>query len=159
MACLSNPILFVITKQKCNKHSSWIFWGGTWVCAATGTDNSELVKDIILKMTADTDILVKLAQTFSDFVNDKPAMEKLAADSSIGNKYLGGQNLYGVLAEGANKISIKYASAYDQGCNENFQACMKEYFLGNATLDEAIEAFKVKIKTVYPDLKTDKIGR
>ena len=30
---------------------------------------------------------------------------------------------------------------------------------GNATLDEAIEAFKVKIKTVYPDLKTDKIGR
>ena len=171
--CYFGPAWFIDFCMNCDQPNSvgdagkWhitvgpegFFWGGTWVCAATGTDNSELVKDIILKMTADTDILVKLAQTFSDFVNDKPAMEKLAADSSIGNKYLGGQNLYGVLAEGANKISIKYASAYDQGCNENFQACMKEYFLGNATLDEAIEAFKVKIKTVYPDLKTDKIGR
>jgi len=27
------------------------FWGGTWICGATGTDNASLVKDIILKMT------------------------------------------------------------------------------------------------------------
>ena len=135
------------------------FWGGTWLCPATGTDNKELVKDIILKMTADTENLVKLAQKYSDFVNDKPAMEKLAADANIGNQYLGGQNLYGVLAEGANKIQIKYASAYDQGCNENFQTCMKEYFLGNATLDEAIAAFKAKIKALYPELNVDKVAR
>jgi hypothetical protein len=27
------------------------FWGGTWICAAQGTDNANLVKDIMLKMT------------------------------------------------------------------------------------------------------------
>ena len=31
------------------------FWGGTWACAAQGTDNASLVKDIILKMTTDTE--------------------------------------------------------------------------------------------------------
>ena len=27
------------------------FWGGTWICAAAGTDNASLVKDIMLQMT------------------------------------------------------------------------------------------------------------
>ncbi len=128
------------------------FWGGTWICAASGTDNEVLIKDIMMKMTADTDTLVKLAQTFSDFVNDQPAMEKLAADNTVGNKYLGGQNIYGILADGAKKISIKYASAYDQLCNEKFQASMKEYFLGNCTKEEALENFKKAISTAYPEL-------
>ena len=131
------------------------FWGGTWICAAAGTDNEVLIKDIMMKMTADTDTLVKLAQTFSDFVNDQPAMEKLAADNTVGNKYLGGQNIYGILAEGAKKIHIDYASAYDQGCNEKFQAAMKEYYLGNCTKEEALENFKKEIKTLYPELNTD----
>ena len=23
------------------------FWGGTWICAAAGTDNQDLIKDIV----------------------------------------------------------------------------------------------------------------
>ena len=33
------------------------FWGGTWICAATGTDNPSLVKDIMLQMTTNDDVM------------------------------------------------------------------------------------------------------
>ena len=36
---------------------------------------------------------------------------------------------------------------------------MKEYFLGNATFEEALEAFKVKVKAAYPDVNVDTIKR
>lgn len=54
------------------------FWGGTWVCAAQGTDNASLVKDIILKMTTDTDIMTDIVKDDNDFVNNVPAMEAMA---------------------------------------------------------------------------------
>ena len=68
------------------------FWGGTWVCAAQGTDNASLVKDIILKMTTDTDIMTDIVKDDNDFVNNVPAMEAMAADTSYASKVLGGQN-------------------------------------------------------------------
>ena len=40
---------------------SWC-WGGTWICAATGTDNADLVADIMTKMTTDPEILKKIAE-------------------------------------------------------------------------------------------------
>ena len=45
------------------------FWGGTWICAAQGTDNPSLVKDIMLKMTTDDDIMKEIAQKDSDCVD------------------------------------------------------------------------------------------
>ena len=37
-------------------------WGGTWICGAVGTDNPTLVKDIILAMTTDNDIMKDIAK-------------------------------------------------------------------------------------------------
>jgi hypothetical protein len=43
-------------------------------------------------------------------------------------------------------------SAYDQGCNETFQAAFKDYFDGNADIDTAKANFETNIKTKYPEL-------
>lgn len=64
------------------------FWGGTWICAATGTDNASLVKDIMLQMTT----------------------------------------------------------------NEEFQNAMKNYFEGNATLEDALDLFYKAVEEKHPEL-------
>ena len=75
------------------------FWGGTWICAAQGTDNANLVKDIMLKMTTDDDIMKDIVVDDDDFVNNSTVMNGMA-DGSIkvkdnkeySSKILGGQN-------------------------------------------------------------------
>ena len=131
------------------------YWGGTWIAAATGTDNPTLVKDIILKMTTDQDILKEIAVKDSDCVNSKTVLDALASDSKFGNKILGGQNPYAQLEAGAEKVDMSNISPYDQGCNEEFQSAMKNYFDGNATYDEALDQFKKAIVEKYPDLTVE----
>jgi hypothetical protein len=131
------------------------YWGGTWICAATGTDNANLVKDIILTMTTDKAVLKDIAQKDSDCVNSKTVLAELAADESGNLDILGGQNPYEQLAAGAEGIDLSNLSAYDQGCNEEFQKAMKNYFLGKATKDEALDMFKKAVHEKYPDVSVD----
>ena len=128
------------------------FWGGTWACAAQGTDNASLVKDIILKMTTDTDIMTDIVKDDNDFVNNVPAMEAMAADTSYSSKVLGGQNPLAMYCAGAEKIDLSNLSAYDQGCNESFQNAMKNYFEGKTDLDGALDLFYKAVEEKYPEL-------
>ncbi len=131
------------------------YWGGTWICAAQGTDNESLVKDIILTMTTDNDVMKEIAVDDSDCVNNSEVLEELAADEDAGISILGGQNPYQVLADGAEAIDMSNISPYDQGCNEEYQTAMKNYFDGNATYEEALEQFKKAVVEKYPELTTD----
>ena len=128
---------------------------GTWICAATGTDNPTLVADIMRKLTTDKEIMTKIVKEKNDFVNNKPAMEEMAKDTSYSSKVLGGQNPLAMFCAGADKIDLSNLSAYDQGCTEGIQAAMKDYFKGNATLDEALATFKKNIVVKYPDIKAE----
>ena len=128
------------------------YWGGTWICAAKGTDNPTLVKDIILTMTTDNDVMKEIAQNDSDCVNNKEVLEELAADDSGNLAILGGQNPYEQLAAGAENINMSNTSPYDQGCNEEFQGAMKNYFDGNASYEEALAQFNTAIVEKYPEL-------
>ena len=131
------------------------FWGGTWICAAQGTDNPTLVKDIILTMTTDNAVMKEIAQQDSDCVNNKEVLKELAADASGNLAILGGQNPYEMLAKGAELVDMSKISAYDQGCNESFQTVFKDYFEGKQTKDEALAAFKKAVKEKYPELTVD----
>ena len=128
------------------------YWGGTWICAAQGTDNPTLVKDIILTMTTDNDVMKEIAQNDADCVNNKEVLAELAADDSGNLELLGGQNPYEMLAEGAESITLRKMSVYDQGCTEEIQAAMKNYFDGNATYEEALAQFNTAIVEKYPEL-------
>ena len=128
------------------------FWGGTWICGATGTDNKSLVKDIIEKLTCDETIMTDIVKQDNDFVNNKPAMEKMAADTSYASKVLGGQNPLAMFCAGAGNIDLSNTSPYDQGCNEEFQNAMKNYFEGNMNYDEAVDMFYKAVVEKYPEL-------
>lgn len=132
------------------------YWGGTWICAATGTDNPTLVADIMRKMTTDETILKDIVSKDSDCINNKNVLSSLASDDSFGFSVLGGQNPFGLFTENVEKIDLSNLSAYDQGCNESFQKIMKDYFSGQyATYDEAIEAFKQNVATKYPAITVE----
>ena len=128
------------------------FWGGTWICAAQGTDNPGLVKDIMLQMTTNEDVMKDIVVKDDDFVNNKPVMEEMAADTSYSSKILGGQNPLGIYCSGVATLDLSNLSAYDQGCNEEFQNAMKNYFEGNATKDEALNLFYTAVEEKYPEL-------
>ena len=128
------------------------FWGGTWICAAAGTDNGDLIKDIMLKMTADADLMKGIVVKDDDFVNNKTAMEAMAKDASYSSKVLGGQNPLQMYCNGVAGLDLSNLSKYDQACNEEFQNAMKNYFDGNATYDEALELFYKAVIEKHPEL-------
>ena len=128
------------------------FWGGTWICAAAGTDNGDLIKDIMLKMTTDADLMKGIVVKDDDFVNNKTAMEAMAKDASYSSKVLGGQNPLQMYCNGVAGLDLSNLSKYDQACNEEFQNAMKNYFDGNATYDEALELFYKAVIEKHPEL-------
>lgn len=128
------------------------YWGGSWICAANGTDNPGLVKDIMLQMTTNADLMKDIVVADDDFVNNKPTMEAMAQDTSYSSKVLGGQNPLAMYCAGVDSLDLSNLSAYDQGCNEEFQHAMKNYFEGNATEDEALDLFYKAVEEKYPEL-------
>ena len=128
------------------------FWGGTWICAAAGTDNPGLIRDIMLTMTTDETVMKEIVIDDDDFVNNKPVMEAMAEDTSYSSQILGGQNPLGIYCAGVENLDLSNLSAYDQGCNEEFQNAMKNYFEGNATKDEALDLFYKAVVEKYPEL-------
>ena len=127
-------------------------WGGTWIAAATGTDNPTLVADIIRQLTTNVDIMTDIVKADNDFVNNKPAMEAMAADETYGDAVLGGQNALAMFCNGAEKCDKSKISAYDQGYTESIQQAMKNYFDGNATYEEALDLFYKSMTEKYPEL-------
>ncbi|MCC8192416.1 MAG: ABC transporter substrate-binding protein [Ruminococcus sp.] len=127
------------------------YWGGTWICAATGTDNETLVADIMRTLTCDADVMTEIVEADDDFVNNQSAMEALA-ESDYSSDILGGQNPLSMYCANAGSIDLSNTSIYDQGCTEEFQAAMKNYFEGNATYEEALDLFYTAIQEKYPDL-------
>ncbi len=128
------------------------FWGGTWMCAANGTDNADLIKDIMLKMTTDDTIMKDIVEKDDDFVNNSTVMNELAAGNDYSSKILGGQNPLPMYCAGISTIDLSNLSEFDQGCNEEFQNAMKNYFEGTATKDEALDLFYKAVQEKYPQL-------
>lgn len=128
------------------------YWGGSWICTTNDTDNSELVKDIMLQMTANEDVLTDIVKKDDDFANNKKVMDKMANDDSYSSKILGGQNPLGIYCKGVEDLDLSNISAYDATCNEEFQNAMKNYFLGNATKEKALEQFKKAVVEKHPEL-------
>ncbi len=128
------------------------YWGGTWIAAAKGTDNAELVADIMKQLTCNEEIMKDIVKADKDFVNNKPAMEAAAENDEFAFDVLGGQNPLAMFCKGAESIDLSNMGDYDQGCNEEFQQAMKNYFDGNATKEEALDLFKTAISEKYPEL-------
>ncbi len=128
------------------------YWGGTWICAAAGTDNAVLVQQIMQTLCCDKDTMVKITEDTQDYTNTVSGMNSLA-NSGFKSSFLGGQNHIKMFSKIASKISMKNLSAYDQGLNEAFQAAMKQYFDGEVDKQTALENFYEAALAKYPELK------
>ncbi|CVI72737.1 hypothetical protein NDGK_02688 [Clostridiales bacterium CHKCI001] len=128
-------------------------WGGSYIHAATGTDNIEHVKDIILSLTANKDNLLKISKDYLDFTNTVSGMQEVADnDEEFASDFLGGQNPYKYFAPVAENIKMAPLSSYDQGCVELIQNSFGDYFQGNIDFDRAKENFETAIRERYPDI-------
>jgi hypothetical protein len=129
-------------------------WGGTWICAANGTDNADIVADIMRTICCDDATMKKIVEEKNDFVNNKTVMEELAK-SDYKSQFLGGQNPLQMYCDAAEKIDMSKISPYDQGLNEEFQTAMHDYFNGAVDKDTALKNFYTAITEKYPELKTE----
>ena len=128
-------------------------WGGSYIHAATGTDNPEHAKDIILALTGNKDNLLKISKDYSDFTNTKSGMQEAAKDDSFASDFLGGQNPFKYFSPVAENIKIAPLSAYDQGCVELIQNAFSDYFQGQVDYDKAKSNFETAIKERYPEIQ------
>jgi DNA-binding transcriptional regulator/RsmH inhibitor MraZ len=127
-------------------------WGGTWLCAAAGTDNADLVKAVMKTLTCDQETLTKIAKEKGDFTNNAAAMAAVAK-SDYKNAFLGGQNHVAFFLDSAKSINRSNMSIYDQGMTEEIMKAFKDYFDGKVTKDKALENFYTAILEKYPNLK------
>jgi hypothetical protein len=127
------------------------YWGGTWICAAAGTDNVKLVHDIMYTLTCDAKAMKQITVDTQDYTNNIAAMNELA-NSDFKSDFLGGQNHIKLFAEAAPKIDMSNISPYDQACTEEFRAAFKDYFDGKVTKEQALENFYTAVIEKHPDL-------
>lgn len=127
------------------------YWGGTWLCAAAGTDNLATVKDIMYALTCDSATMKKITEDTQDYTNNEAAMNELA-NSDFESAFLGGQNHIALFAESAPLIDMSNLSAYDQALNEAFQGAFADYFNGSVTKERALENFYTAAIEKHPEL-------
>ena len=131
------------------------FWGGTWMLAATGTDNPTMVADIMNTFINNEEVCSALVANEAQFSNNQKVNNKFAADESYGNAFLGGQNDTAVFAELAKGIKFQNITPYDQGCNEGLQQYFREFLNGTTDKETALANFKDYIKTTYPSITVE----
>ncbi|MBE5901055.1 MAG: ABC transporter substrate-binding protein [Lachnospiraceae bacterium] len=130
-------------------------WGGTWLLAATGTDNEKAVADTMNAFLNNEEICSNMVEKNQQFVNNQKVNEKFASDPNYGNEFLGGQNDTALFVELAKDIKFQNTSKYDQLCNEGIQQYYREYLKGEVTKDQALENFRKFIKEKYPNVNVE----
>ena len=128
------------------------FEGGLWLCAAKGSDNTKLTKEILQTLTCDQETLKRMAETSGELVNHMGAMDELAGGGAYKSDIFGGENDLAVLASQAGQCSADGLTYYDRALGELFRDAFLPYFEGDATEAEAIDVFYREAITRYPDL-------
>ena len=136
----------------CEGPMNW-YWGGTWICAAAGTDNINLVRQVMKTLTCDTDTMKQITLDTLDYTNNQAAMDAIANDPNYGSAFLSGQNHIAMFNRSAPGIDMSKAGPYDQGLNEGFQRALADYFNGTVDLDTALTNFYNDAIVIYPELK------
>ena len=131
------------------------FWGGTWMLAATGSDNPTMLAEIMNLFINDEKTCSALVENDAQFTNNQAVNAKYAEDPAFGNAFLGGQNDIAVYVELAKNIKFQNQTSYDQLCNEGIEAQFSQYLDGQVTRDQAIANFKDYIATAYPSISVN----
>ena len=130
------------------------FWGGTWLLAPKGTDNADVVADIMNTFINDEEVCSNLVKNEAQFSNNQAVNQKFAEDPNYGSEFLGGQNDTAVFVELAKNIKFENQTIYDQLLNEGLQSNLQEYFKGNVDKETALNNFYKYVNETYPAIVT-----
>ena len=127
-------------------------WGGTYLCAARGTDNADLVRDIITKMAIDEDSLYAYGKD-GNYTNNKNVNAKLAEEGAKSD-YFGDQDYYTTLYTLAAAFNTDGGgSAYDSQCVEYAWPILADYFAGKTDdLDACISTWQDEVIKTWANL-------
>ena len=129
------------------------FWGGTWLLAATGSDNTAMLKDIFETFTVNEEVCENLVKNENQYPNNTKTVEKFANDPTYGNTaILDGQNDIAVFAELAKDIKWENHTNYDQLLNEGLQNKLQEYYKGSVDKETAMQNFYNYVKETYANI-------
>ena len=131
-------------------------WGGSWLCAAKGTDNQELIADIMRTLCCSS--ATARAMTSGPklyFVNNRQVMAERAADPNISIPFLAGQNPYPALLKTADEMPdpTRQMTPYDQAMHVSFQEACTPYFLGQASWALTWQRFLATVWGKHPELQ------
>ena len=130
------------------------FWGGTWLLAATGSDNPTMLADIMDTFINDEEVCSNLIKNEAQFTNNQAVNAKFAEDPNYGSEFLGGQNDVAVFVELAKNIKFENKTIYDQLLTEGLQGFWREYCDGAVTEEEAMANYYKYINEKYPEIVT-----
>ena len=130
------------------------FWGGTWLLAATGTDNPTMVADVMNTFINDEEVCTNLIKNEAQFTNNQKVNAIVGNDPEYGNAFLGGQNDVAVYLDLAKNIKFEFKTIYDQLLTEGLQQYWREYCDGTVTEDEAMANYYKYINEKYPEIVT-----
>lgn len=133
------------------------FWGGTWLGVPKDSKNKEISAEIMRAVTCDTETLANHGAQQLESVNNKAAMKRLAADSSLESPLLCGQNPFGVYSDCAEKISCPNRGACDYDLEDKFLYTMAEYVSGRENMESAIAYFLSEVGYSYGYLSLPEI--
>ena len=128
------------------------FWGGTWLLAATGSDNPTMLADVMNTFINDEEVCTNLVKNEMQFSNNQKVNQACAAEG--GNEFLGGQNDTAVFVELAKNIKFENKTIYDQLLTEGLQGYWREYCDGEVTEEEAMANYYKYINEKYPEIVT-----
>lgn len=130
------------------------FRGGTWIGVTQSSDMQDEGADLIEWLTTSEDFMRTWAEDTGDVVSHEGVVEEVRGDYE--EEFLGGQNHYDAFADAIPNIDGSIITEYDQSISGAFDdLALTPYSKGEVTQEEAIDAFKLEVQNLYPNLQVD----
>lgn len=130
------------------------FRGGTWMGITQTSDMQEEAAQLVEWLTTSEDFMRTWAEETGDVVSHEGVVEEVRGDYE--EEFLGGQNHYDAFADAIPAIDGSIITEYDQTISGAFDdLALTPYSKGEVTQEEAIEAFKLEVQNLYPNLQVD----
>ena len=126
-------------------------YGGQWIMAAAGSEQTELAGSIMRTLTCDKEVMMKITKDIREFTNTISGMTELS-ESEYKAEVLGGQNPIPVYLESAKLLNKRHTTVYDDDLDTGFQVTMQDYFAGRVSETDALETFRKVALSRYEEL-------
>lgn len=109
---------------------------------------------LIEYLTTSEEFMTDWALDKGDVVSHMGVVEEVRGDYEM--EFLGGQNHYDAFAEAIPNIDASIITEYDQSIAGAFDdLALTPYSKGEMSMEEAIDAFKMEVQSLYPDIQVD----